>query len=104
LEPHWDNKQAKLQAMSHHPERLVAKPKYEPIHMPKNTGVGVIIGIFGFILGFALIWEIWWLGIISTLAIFASVAYRSFDYDIDYYVSVDEIEKIENEISNRVKA
>lgn len=98
VEPHWDNKHAQSTAAP-----TTAKPKYEPIHMPKNTGVGVLIGIFSFFAGFALIWEIWWLAIISILAIFACVAYRSFDYDIDYYVTVEEIEKIENAISNRMK-
>jgi cytochrome o ubiquinol oxidase subunit 1 len=100
VEPHWDHKQALLNAEKH-PEHLEPKRPYEPIHMPKSTGVGVMIGIFGFLLGFALIWDMWWLVIASALAIFASVAYRSFDYDIDYYVTVEEIEKIETEISNR---
>jgi cytochrome o ubiquinol oxidase subunit 1 len=103
VEPHWDHKQAMLHA-AEHPEKIEPKRPYEPIHMPKNTGVGVMIGIFGFLLGFGLIWDIWWLVIASGVAIFISVAYRSFDYDIDYYVTVEEIEKIENEISNRVRA
>jgi cytochrome o ubiquinol oxidase subunit 1 len=103
LEPHWDNKQAKLEA-AQHPERVIPTRKYEPIHMPKNTAIGVMIGVFGFFLGFALIWDIWWLVVASGFAIFACVAYRSFDYDIDYYVTAEEVERTENKISNRVRA
>ena len=32
--------------------------KYTEIHMPKNTGAGVIISVFSLIMGFALIWYI----------------------------------------------
>ncbi len=30
---------------------------YEEIHMPKNTGAGVIIAAFSLVLGFAMIWH-----------------------------------------------
>lgn len=93
LEPHWDAKQAGKPT-------IPSKP-YEDIHMPRNTGVGVIIGAFAFVLGFALVWDIWWLAIVSAVVMFASVVYRSFDYDIDYYVTAEEVEKIEKEIANR---
>lgn len=38
---------------------------YQPIHMPKNTSAGVIIGAFSLVMGFALIWHIWWLAIVG---------------------------------------
>ena len=98
LEPHWDHKQAQL----NHQEEP-ARP-YEDIHMPRNTGVGFIIGMFAFVFSFAMVWDIWWLAIVSAVATFISVVYRSFDYDIDYYVTAAEVEKIETEISNRNKA
>src|SRR3990167_9016878 len=34
---------------------------YEDIHMPKNSAVGVVMGGLAFVLGFAVIWHIWWL-------------------------------------------
>lgn len=98
VEPHWDAKQAKAK----HGEP--AKRPYEAIHMPRNTGVGFIIGIFAFVFSFGMIWDIWWLAIVTAVAMFIGVVYRSFDYDIDYYVTPEEVERIENEISNRNKA
>ena len=40
---------------------------YSPIHMPKNTDSGVIIGLLTFVFGFAFVWHIWWLVIASFL-------------------------------------
>ena len=70
--------------------------KYADIHMPKNTGVGVVIGAFGLAFGFALIWQIWWLVAVSLVAMVATLIIRSFDNDTDYYVPAAEVERIEN--------
>ncbi|WP_338619584.1 cytochrome o ubiquinol oxidase subunit I [Paludibacterium sp. THUN1379] len=68
---------------------------YEPIHMPKNTAVGVAIGGFTTLLGFALIWHIWWLAVLGLVGIVGSMLTRAFDDDLDYYVQPAEIEAIE---------
>ena len=70
---------------------------YEEIHMPKNSGAGVVIGFFSVVFGFAAIWHIWWLVGLSFLAIIVSWIVKSFDEDVDYYVPVAEIQKIENQ-------
>lgn len=66
-----------------------------PIHMPKNTGAGVFVGLFSLLAGFGLIWYIWWMVILGVVGIFATIIIRSFETDIDYYVQVDEVERIE---------
>jgi cytochrome o ubiquinol oxidase subunit 1 len=100
VEPFWDHK---LEQAKHPKDHSVvtSDTEYEDIHMPKYTGVGVIIGLFAFLLSFGLIWYIWWLVGLSAVGIFAAVLYRSFDYDIDYYVSAAEVKQIEQEISKR---
>ena len=97
LEPHWDYKQYLLK----HPEKKKEHRPYEDIHMPRYTGVGFVIALFAFTFSFGMIWDIWWLAITSCIVMFGCVVYRSFDYDIDYYVTKEEVEKIETEISNR---
>lgn len=73
-----------------------AVPKsYEPIHMPKNTSVGVFIGAFATVFGFAMIWHIWWLAIVGLVGILGSMLARAYDNDLDYYVQPDEVEAIE---------
>ncbi|WP_127959606.1 cytochrome o ubiquinol oxidase subunit I [Serratia microhaemolytica] len=71
--------------------------KYEPIHMPKNTGAGVIIGAFSLVFGFAMIWHIWWMAVVGLVGMIVVWVVKSFDEDVDYYVQVDEIERIENQ-------
>jgi cytochrome o ubiquinol oxidase subunit 1 len=94
VEPHWDNKHNKQNNNNQ-------KIAYEPIHMPKNSALAILIGLSAFIFGFAMIWYIWWLAILGGISMFVFVVMRSFDYDIDYYVTVEEIEKIETDIIKR---
>jgi cytochrome o ubiquinol oxidase subunit 1 len=88
LDQHWQDKEDGV---------AYARPaRYEEIHMPRNTGVGVIMGAFSFVLGFGFVWHIWPLVIVGLLGMIASFIARTYDRDVDYYVKVSEIEKIEN--------
>ncbi|MEW9623164.1 cytochrome o ubiquinol oxidase subunit I [Rhodanobacter geophilus] len=70
---------------------------YADVHMPRNTGVGVVMGGFATLLGFGLIWHIWWLAILGLAGMVGSFVVRSYDRDVDYYVPGAEVEKIERE-------
>jgi cytochrome o ubiquinol oxidase subunit 1 len=72
-------------------------PAYTPIHMPHNTGTGVIISGFVAVLGFALIWHIWWLGILSLAGALTSVITHSFNENRAYTVPSDQVEQTEGE-------
>jgi cytochrome o ubiquinol oxidase subunit 1 len=78
-------------------ERGYQRPEggFRPIHMPRNTGAGVIISAIATVLGFAMIWYIWWLAALSFVALIAVVITHTFNYDRDYYIPVDEIERAE---------
>ena len=87
-----------LDALSYKKEHgmpIRAEAPYSPIHMPRNSGVGVAIGAFTFIFGFAIVWHIWWLVIASTLAILVALVMRSNDEDVDYMLSAEEVARIE---------
>ncbi|WP_421246522.1 cytochrome o ubiquinol oxidase subunit I [Aeromonas sanarellii] len=71
--------------------------QYAPIHMPKNSGAGVIIAAFSTLFGFAMIWHIWWMAIAGFIGMIATWIIHSFNDDVDYYVQVDEIERIEGQ-------
>lgn len=71
--------------------------KYEEIHMPKNSGAGIVIAFASLVFGFAAIWDIWWLAGVGFLAMAVAWIWKSFDNDVDYYVPVAEIERIENQ-------
>ena len=70
---------------------------YKEIHMPKNTGAGVIISLFSLVMGFALIWYIWWLAILGAVGVAVTWIAHSFNNDVDYYVPVDVVEKTETQ-------
>jgi cytochrome o ubiquinol oxidase subunit 1 len=78
-------------------EAYVKPAKYEEIHMPRNSGMGFVIAMLSLVCGFALIWDIWWLALVAFIGIVVSWIVKSFDEDVDYYVSVEEIERIEKQ-------
>jgi len=86
VDAYWDMKQ-----------RHVRPPttSFRPIHMPKDTAAGMVIAFFATVLGFALIWYIWWLVVASFAAAVVSVIAHTFNYDRDYYVPADEVARIE---------
>lgn len=69
--------------------------KYAPIHMPKNTGVPLVLNIWILVLCFALVWHIWWMAAASFIAMIVTLIVRSYDEDVDYYVSSDEVARTE---------
>ncbi len=69
--------------------------KYTDIHMPKDTSVGFIVGIMAGILGFSMIWHIFWLAALAFIGISSTMIKRCFATDIDYYVKASEVAKIE---------
>jgi cytochrome o ubiquinol oxidase subunit 1 len=71
--------------------------KFKPIHMPRNTGTGFIIGMVCIALGFAGVWHIWWLAIAAVLSIIAISIIHSFNNNRDYYVTAEEVQRVEDE-------
>jgi len=69
---------------------------YEEIHMPRNSAAGIIISALLAVFGFAMIWHIWWLAIATFAGTIIAWIVKSFDEDVDYYVPVAEVEKLEN--------
>ncbi|WP_343525162.1 cytochrome o ubiquinol oxidase subunit I [Sphingomonas sp.] len=70
---------------------------YRPIHMPKNTGTGVIIAALSTAAGFGMIWYMWWLAALGLLGVVVVAIWHTFNYDRDYYIPVDEVVAIESE-------
>jgi cytochrome o ubiquinol oxidase subunit 1 len=55
-EPYWTIKQRAIE--QHH---MRDEPDYEDIEMPRNSPTGFICAFFATVMGFALIWHIWWM-------------------------------------------
>ena len=85
----WDSKKNKTELF---------KGKYEPIHMPNNSGMPFVLGVIFTFWGFFMVFSWWIPAIISTVAIFACLIHRSFEQDHGRYISVEEREETEKEL------
>ena len=71
------------------------QPRYEPIEMPRNTPVGVIIAFFSVIAGFALIWHIWWLAIIGLIGLALAALSHAWSMEREMVIPADEVAAFE---------
>lgn len=100
--PHVHGRDAYWDMKLHRKGHPQAKKVYHDIHMPKNTGTGFIIALFGAAFCFAMIWHIYWLVAVGVLGMIITVAARAFDPSTDYYLKAADVEKMDTEFSNKV--
>jgi cytochrome o ubiquinol oxidase subunit 1 len=86
IDPLWAIKRGEAPKMSR---------AYEDIHLPKNTPMGLIIGSCSLIFGFAMTWHIFWLAIVSFVAIIATLIVRLSGNDEHDVITADEVREIE---------
>lgn len=92
----WEKKQRRERGEADPAEVIEADTApLEPIHMPKNSGIPVIMSAFWFIAGFGFVWDWKWMIVLGMAGVIVMMLVRSFNYNDDYYVSVEEIERIE---------
>jgi cytochrome o ubiquinol oxidase subunit 1 len=95
-EAYWKLKHpATGQARSHQ------RPEYQAIEIPRNSPTGFVCAFFATMMGFALIWHIWWMvaaGAIGAFATFIVFAWRDHDEDI---IPAAEVARIDG--SNRAQ-
>ncbi len=64
---------------------------FKAIHMPSNTGSGVILAGLSVAFGAAMIWYIWWLAGLSFVGIIGYSIVHTFNYKRDFHIPVDEV-------------
>lgn len=94
-DPLWEKKAAGEMAESKE------TPVYEDIHMPRSSGLPIIIAFFSLLVGFGATWDIYWMMIVGLIGVVVTVLMRSFDYNIDYYVKAEEVKETETALANR---
>ncbi len=85
----WELKQAENEP----PEQL----HYSSILLPKNTPMGMYIAGFAFLVGFAAVWHITWLGVVGVLGAVVTVIVRASDDETEERIPAATIRKIEAE-------
>jgi cytochrome o ubiquinol oxidase subunit 1 len=69
---------------------------FRPIHMPKNTGVGVILAGCATVCGIALIWYMWWLVVLSFVALLVIAIGHTFNYNRGTAIPGEQVLETEN--------
>jgi cytochrome o ubiquinol oxidase subunit 1 len=76
-------------------EPAESEPHYEDIEMPRNSPTGFVCAFFATIMGFALIWHIWWMvaaGFLGAFTTFVVFAWRDHD---EYVIPAIEVARID---------
>jgi cytochrome o ubiquinol oxidase subunit 1 len=64
------------------------------VHLPRNNPTGVFLAFFAVVLGFALIWHIWWMamvGLVGSIVVGLLQAWRT---DTETVVSAEQVAAI----------
>jgi cytochrome o ubiquinol oxidase subunit 1 len=87
---YWQQKSsAQQQGLAKH------EPHYRDIEMPRNSPTGFVCAFFATVMGFALIWHIWWMvvaGLVGAVATFVVFAWRDHD---EYVIPAAEVARID---------
>jgi len=75
--------------------------KYEDIELPKNTPMAIYVSAFIFLFGFAMVWHMILLAIVSLIGAITCAVIRVFDEHTEYVVSAEEVERLERESRHR---
>ncbi|MGO8914974.1 MAG: cytochrome o ubiquinol oxidase subunit I [Stellaceae bacterium] len=87
---YWGMKQRALQRA-----RLSDEPAYADIEMPRNSPTGFICAFFATLMGFALIWHIWWMVAVAAVGAFATfVGFAWRDQD-EYVIPAETVARID---------
>jgi len=76
-------------------EGVAKEPNYKPIELPRNSPTGFVCAFFATVMGFAMIWHIWWMvaaGFVGAFATFVVFAWRDHD---EYEIPAGEVARID---------
>ena len=71
------------------------EPEYEEIEVPRNNPTGFVCAFFATIMGFALIWHIWWLVMLGAVGAFATFVVFAWRDVAEETISAEEVARID---------
>jgi cytochrome o ubiquinol oxidase subunit 1 len=75
------------------------KPVYTDIWVPKNSGMGVIIGVLALGFGVAAVWHMWWLLVLTLVATIVVLIIRLTNDDTERKITAKEVAETEAELA-----
>ncbi|WP_174297346.1 cbb3-type cytochrome c oxidase subunit I [Sphingomonas bacterium] len=85
-EAYWSIKRGALEAQA-----MPQEPHYEAIEMPLSSPTGIVTAFFASFTGFALIWHIWWMVIVSLIGAYATFVWFAWRDESEYEIPVEEV-------------
>jgi cytochrome o ubiquinol oxidase subunit 1 len=64
---------------------------FRPIHMPRNTGAGVILSGLALTLGFGMVWYMWWLAALSFIGLLVVAVAHTFNFNRDFFIPARDV-------------
>ena len=78
-----------------HEQGMGKEPEYDEIEMPKNSPTGFVCAFFATIMGFALIWHIWWMVAVAFVGSYATFVVFAWRKEQDYVIPAEEVARID---------
>ena len=88
-EPYWGIKERARKQM-----HLSDEPDYEEIEIPRNSATGFVCAFFATVIGFALIWHIWWMAILGGVGAFATFVVFAWRDRTEEIIPAEEVARI----------
>ena len=89
-EPYWTMKKRERQQ-----GRMNDEPHYVDVEMPRNSPTGFICAFFATIMGFALIWHIWWMVAVAAVGAFATFVIFAWRDHVEYIIPAEEVARVD---------
>jgi cytochrome o ubiquinol oxidase subunit 1 len=80
------------------------KAYYDAIVVPRNSMLGLMLGMSATASAFGLVWHMWWLAVLGMMFVVASLILRSFDRTTDKTLSAKEVTRIEHRWHDAIRA
>jgi cytochrome o ubiquinol oxidase subunit 1 len=77
--------------------RLRDEPDYEDVEMPRNSPTGFICAFFATVMGFALIWHIWWMVAVAFVGAFATFVVFAWRDRVEFVIPAAEVARIDRQ-------
>ncbi len=81
--------------------KAIGSRKYAPITLPKNSPMAVLIGLGAFLMGFGIIWQIWWLAAAGLVFAIGCLIWRTSDDDTEYTLTAAEVQRLESKTQRK---
>ncbi len=77
---------------------------FRDIHMPSNTGAGIILAGISLVMGFALVWHIWWLAALGFVGLVGGAIAHTFNYKRDFHIPAATVAEVEDARTRQLAA